>query len=271
MLDHMSDGRLILGLGRGTGKVEFDGFRVSMDESRAAVQRERPSAPRGLETGVMEYHGEFVDQPRVALRPQPFKSFNGRTYSATVSPESARIMAELGTGVLIVPQKPWRPGATRADAYRATYREANGDEPPPPIVRRLDVLRRERRPRRGDGRPLHRRLLGLGHRPLRVRRRTSRSPGYEFHGMTTGVGTEPGGIDAMTEFFLGLQVWGTPEQCFEKIKTSGARSAATASSACSATAACRWTRPSAACGCSPPRSLPALSRVGRGKSAGPEP
>ena len=27
----------------------------------------------------------------------------------------------------------------------------------------------------------------------------------------------PGGIDAMTEFFLGLQVWGTPEQCYERI------------------------------------------------------
>ena len=27
----------------------------------------------------------------------------------------------------------------------------------------------------------------------------------------------PGGVDAMTEFFLNLQVWGTPEQCYEKI------------------------------------------------------
>ena len=34
MLDNMSGGRLILGLGRGAGKVEFDGFRQSMDESR---------------------------------------------------------------------------------------------------------------------------------------------------------------------------------------------------------------------------------------------
>src|SRR5438132_1903277 len=34
MLDNISDGRLILGLGRGAGRVEFDGFRLSMDESR---------------------------------------------------------------------------------------------------------------------------------------------------------------------------------------------------------------------------------------------
>jgi len=30
---------------------------------------------------------------------------------------------------------------------------------------------------------------------------------------------QPGGVDAMVEFFLGLQIWGTPEQCFQKITT----------------------------------------------------
>src|SRR5690348_2304560 len=35
MLDNLSDGRLIFGMGRGLGRVEFEGFRVPMDESRA--------------------------------------------------------------------------------------------------------------------------------------------------------------------------------------------------------------------------------------------
>src|ERR1700722_3026995 len=34
MLDNLSKGRLILGLGRGTGKVEFDGFRTYMGDAR---------------------------------------------------------------------------------------------------------------------------------------------------------------------------------------------------------------------------------------------
>ncbi|MED5359565.1 MAG: LLM class flavin-dependent oxidoreductase [Pseudomonadota bacterium] len=34
MLDNISGGRVILGIGRGAGKVEFDGFRLDMGESR---------------------------------------------------------------------------------------------------------------------------------------------------------------------------------------------------------------------------------------------
>jgi len=34
MLEHQSNGRMILGIGRGLGRVEFEGFRVPMEESR---------------------------------------------------------------------------------------------------------------------------------------------------------------------------------------------------------------------------------------------
>ena len=34
MLDHMSNGRVILGIGRGLGRVEFEGFGVNQEESR---------------------------------------------------------------------------------------------------------------------------------------------------------------------------------------------------------------------------------------------
>ena len=73
---------------------------------------------RGLETGFCEYDGTYVQQPRAAIRPAPFKSFRGRTYAAAVSPESARIMAELGVGILIIPQKPWAEVARELDDYR---------------------------------------------------------------------------------------------------------------------------------------------------------
>src|SRR5262249_17556992 len=94
MLPAISGGRLILGLGRGAGKVEFDGFRLSMDESRARFVESAEMVLRGLEAGYVEYDGAFVKQPRTAIRPAPFKSFRGRTYAAAVSPESLPIMAK---------------------------------------------------------------------------------------------------------------------------------------------------------------------------------
>src|SRR5512145_2489966 len=122
MLDAISGGRLILGLGRGAGKVEFDGFRLSMDESRQRFVESAQMLLRGLESGHVEYDGTYIKQPRIAIRPAPFKSFRGRTYAAAVSPESVPIMAELGVGVLIIPQKPWGEVAKELSAYRSVYR-----------------------------------------------------------------------------------------------------------------------------------------------------
>ena len=34
MLDNMSDGRMVFGVGRGLGRIEFEGFRLPMNESR---------------------------------------------------------------------------------------------------------------------------------------------------------------------------------------------------------------------------------------------
>src|SRR5262244_3661039 len=92
MLDNLSDGRVILGLGRGAGKVEFDGFRLSMDESRARFVESARMLLRGLESGYVEYDGVFIKQPRKAIRPGPCATFRGRTYAAAVSPESVPIM-----------------------------------------------------------------------------------------------------------------------------------------------------------------------------------
>ncbi len=105
LLDIVSDGRLILGIGRGAALVEFEGFRVPMDESRPRFTESAELLLEGLERGWVEYDGEHLKQPRRRIRPQPYKSFRGRTYAATVSPDSIPTMARLGVGLLIIPQR----------------------------------------------------------------------------------------------------------------------------------------------------------------------
>src|SRR3989475_12143719 len=115
MLDNSSDGRLTLGRGRGAGKVEFDGFRMPMEESRQRFVESAEMLLQGLENGYCEYDGTFVKQPRAAIRPAPIKSFRGRTYAAAGSPDSRPIMARPGIGSLIIPWKPWRRVARERD------------------------------------------------------------------------------------------------------------------------------------------------------------
>ena len=159
MLDNISGGRMILGLGRGAGKVEFEGLRVPMGESRERFVEYARMVLEGLEKGYCEFDGQFVSQPRADIRPAPFKSFRGRTYAAAVSPESMKIMAELGVGILIIPQKPWPEVAKELTEYHALYRQINGVEPPAPISAGLDLLRSRSRARARAGPAVDRRLL----------------------------------------------------------------------------------------------------------------
>ena len=106
MLDVMSGGRMILGVGRGLGRVEFDGFRVPMGESRERFIESAQMVLTGLERGYCEFEGNFVNQPRRDIRPAPFKTFKGRTFAAAVSPDSMPVMAKLGVGLLVIPQNP---------------------------------------------------------------------------------------------------------------------------------------------------------------------
>src|SRR5438093_3550255 len=133
VLDHLSNGRVILGIGRGLGRVEFEGFGVAQEDSRAIFVESAQLILEGLEHGFCEYDGKFVKQTRRELRPRPFKSFRGRTYAAAVSPESSIIMAKLGIGILIIPQKPWEMVTSELGDYRRTFHEVNGTDAPPPI------------------------------------------------------------------------------------------------------------------------------------------
>jgi alkanesulfonate monooxygenase SsuD/methylene tetrahydromethanopterin reductase-like flavin-dependent oxidoreductase (luciferase family) len=217
MLDSISGGRLILGLGRGAGKVEFDGFRLSMDESRPRFIESAEMLLRGLETGYCEYEGSFVRQPRAAIRPAPFKSFRGRTYAAAVSPESVPIMARLGVGMLIIPQKPWAEVAKELEAYRGVYRQINGTEAPPPIAAGWTFC--DESADRAEA--MARRYIAgyfqtvLDHYNF-ASEALGKTKGYEYYGkMAEKIGTY--GTDKVKDFFMGLQVWGTPEQCYAKI------------------------------------------------------
>ena len=220
MLDNLSQGRTILGWGRGTGKIEYDGFGLEMSSARQTFKESAQAILQALETGVMEFDGEYVHQDRVELYPRPYASFDGRIYSATISPESAEIMAKLGTGVLIVPQKAWHLVEADCASYRATYRSAIGSEPPPPVCAGWVFVdesadRAEEMARTyiaGYWRSI------VDHYEFNLPD-LANTPGYEFHGQMYERLNSPGGMEKMTDFYVNLQPWGTPDQVYDKITT----------------------------------------------------
>jgi alkanesulfonate monooxygenase SsuD/methylene tetrahydromethanopterin reductase-like flavin-dependent oxidoreductase (luciferase family) len=218
MLDCMSDGRTLLGIGRGLGRVEFEGFRVPMGESRERFVECAETILQGLEQGYCEYNGQHIKQPKARIRPEPFRSFKNRTYAAAVSPESSLIMARLGLGILVIPQKPWEEHAKELKDYSEVFRQQQGVAPPRPYVAGWvacdkDAGRAEEMARKYIGGYWHSVVkhyeMGGSH--------FEQTKGYEYYKrMTDTIGSV--GVDAVTEFFMNLQVWGTPEQCLDKIK-----------------------------------------------------
>jgi alkanesulfonate monooxygenase SsuD/methylene tetrahydromethanopterin reductase-like flavin-dependent oxidoreductase (luciferase family) len=218
MLDNLSDGRVIFGIGRGTGKREFDAFGVNMEESRQRFKESAEAIIAALETGVMEYDGIHIKQPRTELFPRPFKSFKDRTYSATISPESAEIMAKIGTGVFVITQKPWSQVADECVAYRKMYTDAIGTEAPPPFCSAWTFVDKS-----------HDRAEELAHRFLGNYWKSiidfyefdqphlKEIPGYEMHAKMYDRLIKPGGLQKMTDFYVDLQTWGTPEEVIEKV------------------------------------------------------
>ena len=217
VVDHQSNGRMLLGLGRGLARIEFDGFGVSLDESRERFIEYAQMIIEGLEKGYCEFDGKHLKQTRRDIRPKPFKSFKGRTYAAAVSPESARIMARLGIGILIIPQKPWEAVAQELGEYRQIYKQVNGGEPLPTIAAGWVFCDKSA----DRAREMAVKYIGgywqtaLRHYEM-AGEHFGKAKGYEYY-QQMAKNLQGAGKDASVDYFLNLQVWGTPEMCFNKI------------------------------------------------------
>ncbi|HSV81144.1 MAG TPA: LLM class flavin-dependent oxidoreductase [Ramlibacter sp.] len=135
LLDHYSKGRYILGIGRGLGAYEMEGWKVDMNNTRGIFNESAEALVGALKNGYMEYDGEFIKQPKRHLRPAPHSTFEGRTYCAGMSPESMPFFAKLGAGVILFPFKEWSDVKSNLESYRKVWEEVRpGTQPPKPIV-----------------------------------------------------------------------------------------------------------------------------------------
>lgn len=215
-LDSVSGGRVLLGLGRGLGSIEFDGFRLEMGESRQRFVEYATAVSQALDVGAIEHDGELYRQPRAELHPPASTTFNGRTYAAAVSPESAKIMATLGYGLILIAQKPWQTTIRETAEYRELFREINGYEPPQPVLVNFTTVD----PDAGRATALHDEYAmayarsTIDHYEF-TNPRLEHVNGYEYYaGLRRNI--EKHGLAAFNRFLADLQMGGTPEDLVDE-------------------------------------------------------
>jgi alkanesulfonate monooxygenase SsuD/methylene tetrahydromethanopterin reductase-like flavin-dependent oxidoreductase (luciferase family) len=217
LLDHLSGGRAILGLGRGLGRHEFDGFRLQMGESRRRFTEYTEAILKGLETGFVEADGELYKQPRTEIRPRPFGTFRNRTFASAISPQSMDLMARLGVGLMVIAQKPWETVEAELAEYRQRFLALNGTEAPKPILcvfvgvhsnpAAAQHMRDVYLQRYARSTVEHYEFANAGFADIE---------GYEYYaGLSRNI--EKHGLEKFNAFLADLQVWGTPEQVTEKL------------------------------------------------------
>ncbi len=219
-LDLLCGGRCMFGFGRGAATKEYEGFRIPMEEARPRFAESAQLITKALRDEVFEWDGEFYKIPKMSIRPRPMSNPERRFYASSVSPESAEIMAKLGFGMMVIMQNEW----TKAAADIHTYRDmaiSVGHTPTPPVIL-TNVSCAESRDEAHE-----RALQYLGAKWDSIDNHYNFSDGhlanvkgYESYGKTAKTYAkmkDPEVRKKMTDFYVSIQIVGTPDDCLEQV------------------------------------------------------
>lgn len=217
LLDHYSGGRYILGLGRGLGRFEMEGWNVDMNQTRTIFDENAEALITALRTGTMSYDGQVLKQPARDIRPYPPHSFEGRSYGAGNSPESIPVMVRLGLGPIVFPFKSWEDVRNMLASYRSQWRDMHRTTPPLPGI--VGFLCVDKDPAKAEAMAWEH--IGTHYKAVcRIYefggKHFQQVKGYEHYAKDSGA---DGGIsDDQIKAFVDLMPWGTPKQVIDKIK-----------------------------------------------------
>jgi alkanesulfonate monooxygenase SsuD/methylene tetrahydromethanopterin reductase-like flavin-dependent oxidoreductase (luciferase family) len=125
MLDHMSRGRLELGLGRGASPIEIAGFDVDPANAAAMNREATELVLKALTSETVSFDGKFYRCKNVRIAARPLQQPYPPLWFAPIEPHRAADAARLkGHMVTLIPD-----GGVKAltDAYRAAWRKQGED------------------------------------------------------------------------------------------------------------------------------------------------
>ena len=218
LLDHLSDGRLLFGMGRGLSRKEYAGFGMSMDESRDRFDESARMVLRALDTGVIEGDGPYFPQPATEIRPRPERSFRDRVYCVAMSPDSVEAAADLGARMVTFSQRPWPDQAAALDTYRTRFVAQHGREAKPPMI--CDFVYCDRDRSRAEA-VAHQHIAGylasvMEHYELDSDHLKDLR-GYESYGSAVDM-MKAIGHEKLASMYLDVNVWGTPDDIVDRLR-----------------------------------------------------
>ena len=220
LLDVMSGGRCIFGFGRGAASVEYAGFRIPMEEARPRFVEAAQIVVKALTNDVFSWEGEHFQIPPTSIRPRPISHPERRFYASSVSPESAEIMAKLGFGVLVIMQNEWPIAAADIDRYRELARSVGHVPRPPIILTNVSCADSREEAQERAVTYLSRKWDSIDKHYHFSDGHLASVKGYEFYGKMTKTYAkmkDPGFREKATDFYVKIQVVGTPDECLQQL------------------------------------------------------
>jgi alkanesulfonate monooxygenase SsuD/methylene tetrahydromethanopterin reductase-like flavin-dependent oxidoreductase (luciferase family) len=221
LLDIMCGGRCLFGFGRGAASVEYQGFRIDQGEARPRFIEAAKIIRLALSEESFEFRGDYFRIPRTAIRPRPISQPEQRFYGTAVSPESVEVMAELGLSMLVIMQNEWPKAAADIHRFNALA-AARGFAPRPPIILTNVAIAESR------AEAQERAVEFLGRKWDSIDQHYHFSDGhlnavkgyesYDKVGQTYAKMKDPARRAKATEFYVSIQVVGTPDDCVQQLE-----------------------------------------------------
>jgi alkanesulfonate monooxygenase SsuD/methylene tetrahydromethanopterin reductase-like flavin-dependent oxidoreductase (luciferase family) len=210
------------GFGRGAGQREFPPMFSPMSESRGRFNEGLEVLRLALSEERFSYHGEHYQFDDISLRPRPAdaSAILDNLHGAWGTPQSQPVVAATGLKPLIIPQRAWADyhgelanfaeiraerGFARAKPIIIVWAYCAKTEPEAAEVARRYI------PPYADTALRHYELLGEHFKDVK---------GYEFYAEMREqlVNAPVSPHEALHQVWIDNSLWGTPEQCIEKLR-----------------------------------------------------
>jgi alkanesulfonate monooxygenase SsuD/methylene tetrahydromethanopterin reductase-like flavin-dependent oxidoreductase (luciferase family) len=132
MLDHLSRGRLELGLGRGVSPIELAAFGVDLAETAAMNREATDVILKALQSEVLDHTSKYYRFKKVRIEARPVQQPHPPLWFAPIEPSRAADAARLnGNIVTLVPNSGVK---AITDAYRAAWQAGSNTDTAMPLM-----------------------------------------------------------------------------------------------------------------------------------------